>query len=111
MAAVGSSPPPRGPGELLSFGSLVTPTTVPTIGRCSVNNAPKSTTEIQLKPLPAGRELARPSAVRLARVRGDDDPGQHERLFLPGVVSPAPAAVPGLHLRLQQERPAGGDRA
>src|ERR1700733_13694941 len=107
MAEVGSSPVPHGPGELLSFGSLVTPPTVPTIGRCSVNNAAKSTIEIRLKPL-LGRAVgpARPGVGRLARVRGDDDPGQHQRLFLPGVVTTAAAAVPGLHLGLQQEWPA-----
>src|ERR1035441_4809892 len=41
---------------------------------------------------------------------GADDPGQYERLLAPGVVAAAATAMPGRHLRLQQERAALGLR-
>src|ERR1700722_13756525 len=96
MAEVGSSPLPHGPGELLLFGSLVTQTTVPTIGRCSVNFGSKSA-------LNSGRETSARGGAdpppwprgprRLGRLRGDDDIEEPGRLFLPASVTPPPPAV------------------
>src|SRR5690606_9705977 len=39
-----------------------------------------------------------------------EDPGEHERLLLPGVVAPALAAVPSTHLGLEQVGAARGHR-